>query len=103
MVHGLLGIHETVAHRVAEKRLALLIESRNLGSGQFQSLLLFVVQLPAFFAQTFVLLLSLGISHEGVHLLANGLKFGLLDNGFAQLLRFYEDRVFNLNICFHNY
>jgi hypothetical protein len=31
------------------------------------------------------------------------LKFGLLDNGFAQLLRFYEDRVFNLNICFHNY
>jgi hypothetical protein len=31
------------------------------------------------------------------------LKFGLLDDSFAQFPSFLENRIFSLNICFHNY
>jgi hypothetical protein len=103
MVHGFLGIHKTLAHWIAEKRLALRIKGRNFRRSQLLALLLFMLQVPALFAQALVLLLGFGIGHERIHLLANVPKFGLLDDGFAQFPRFLEDRIFSLNICFHKY
>lgn len=62
-----------------------------------------MVQLTALFTQAVVLLLGFGIGHERIHLLADALKLGLLDDGFAQFPRFLEDHVLGLNICFHKY
>jgi len=102
VLHHFLGVHKTFGHRVAKKRFALGVEGGNLGRRKLQSLLLLVLEVAAFFAQAFVHLLGLGVSHEGVHLLANALKFRLLDDGFAQFTCFLEDDTFGLDNCFHN-
>ena len=102
VVHCFLGIDKSPGHRIAQKRLALRIKGRNLRRRKLQSLLLLMMQFSAFFAQALVLLLGFGIRHKRIHRLADALKFGLLNNGFAQFPRFLEDRILGLNICFHN-
>jgi hypothetical protein len=62
-----------------------------------------MVQLTALFTQALVLLPGFGIRHKRFHLLADALKLGLLDDGFAQFPCFLEDHVLSLNICFHKY
>ena len=102
VVHRFLRIDKTLGHRIAEKRLALRIKSRNLRWRKLQSLLLLVLQVTALFSQRLVLLLGFGIGHKRIHLLANASKLGLLNDGLAQFPCLLENRILSLNICFHN-
>jgi hypothetical protein len=102
LVHGLLRIDKTLGNRVAKKSLAFGVEVGDFRFVQLEALLLLVVQKAAFFGQAFILLLRFGIGHEGIHLLADALEFGLLHDAFAKLAGFLADQIVGLNKCIHN-
>lgn len=102
MVHGFLGVDKPFRDWVAQKGVAFGVKGGNFRLGQFQPLVLLVVQMTAPFIQTVVLLLGFGIGHEGINLLADGSELRLLHDGLAQFSRFLEDRILSLNICFHS-
>jgi hypothetical protein len=102
VLHRFLGFDKTFAHGIAEERLAIGIEDRYFSLIKGQALLLFLMEETAFFGQVLVLLFRFGIGHECFHLLANILKFRLLDDGLAQFACFLADDALSLNKCFHN-
>lgn len=94
LVHFLLGVNEPFAHRIIQEGVALGIERGDFIAIQGEALMLAFVEGAALLAQALVLLLRGGVGHEGFDALADALKLGLLDEGFAQLQSFLANRIF---------
>jgi len=100
-VHLFLGIDKALGDRVFEKGGALGFECGNLAVVQSLTLMLFLVERTAFFGEALILLLSLGVRHEGIHPLPDALESGLPDDGFAEINSFLPHHVIDLRSCLH--
>lgn len=102
LMHFLLSVHESFRDGIIDQRVAMLFEFGDLIIRERKPHLLFVLQRLAFLHHELVLRLGAVIGHERVDATADGLKFGLFDNGLAELAGFLRNERF-LNICLHNF
>ena len=101
LVHFLLRIDEGFGDGIAQKGIALGLESGDFAAIEGKTLVLLLVQGPAFFGQTLILLLRLGVRHEGIDPLADVLELRLLDDSLAKLQSFLSHRLFDLRNGLH--
>jgi hypothetical protein len=101
LMHFLLRVNEPFAYRIVQEGIALGIERGNFIAIQREALMLAFVEGAALLAQALVLFLRGGIGHKRLDALADVLKLGLLDDGFAQLQSFLAHRIFDQSICLH--
>ncbi len=99
LVHLALCFHVILGHGVLEKIFAMFLKLGNFRVGQLRALLLFVLQVFAAFALGLILFLRVIVAVERIDALANGLKFGLLQQGLAKLLNFLGKGVAGLSHC----
>jgi hypothetical protein len=94
LVHLFLRVEETLRHRIAHKRLAMLFEVGDLLIAQRRAELLLLLERLAFGHQRVVLRLRAIISHKGVDPLPHRLNVGLIQQGLAKFSRFLNDGAF---------
>lgn len=96
LVHFLLRIDERFGDGVAQKGVPFGFEGGNFAAVKRKALMLLLMQGAALFREALILLLRLGVRHEGIDPLPDALELGLLDNGFAQFQSFLPHRVVDL-------
>jgi hypothetical protein len=102
LVHLLLRLDEALRHRIAHQRVPMLLELDDFVVGQRQPHLLLMLEQIALFHDQLVLRFGFFVRHEGIDLLADGLKFRLIKNGLAKFERFLSEDGF---VCrgLHNF
>jgi len=103
LVEFFLGVKEPASDGVAEKFVPALFEIGDFLAAERLGGILFLLEHLTLVDDVFVLGLRLVVAHERVNSLANGLHFGLLQNGFAKFFGLLQYGIlFGCTGAWHN-
>lgn len=93
LVDLLLGIQELLGKRIAEHTFAVEVKFIHFLLGKRDPLVLLVVEILLLLKQRLVIFLGVGVLHEGVHFLADGMELGLFEKAFAKFPCFAQNQI----------